>query len=201
MKRRLTFLLAFVLVLSMFLAVSLSASEGEKKEISGFRGFEWGMGYEDVLESLKDEFGEGMLREDVDDSKVPGRYKGILLSGQTVGGHETNAGYLFEDDELAIGTYTLSLKDEDVFNDLLEKYTDVYGDPYVYKPSVDIFGQAAMWADSDGNIIWMSQTAGLGYVAAWSHFIEDNDYDKVFQRYHGFSLTERAGQFENYEGI
>ena len=139
-----------------------------KNSISGFNDFSWGEAKENIQkEIITPDLKEGSdyLIETIDENK-----DAISILNSEVEYHNAKSGYIFEDDLLTAGAYDFEDMTDDMYNDLLEKYIGVYGEPNVQSEDSG-WGPCSVWVDSDKNLLCLAPFFGVIYCSADSFYI------------------------------
>jgi len=124
--------------------------------ITGFRGYEWGTSKDVIAEGeINDDMEEDYDYEWVDNSDILA-YDVLIITETSVGGIEAEAVFIMTDDGLAAGGYSVDSSSAD---ELLSKYTDVYGDP-AEAGELDDDSSYWAWADSNDNLIIFMEDDG-----------------------------------------
>ena len=192
----------------------------EPGSIDGFRDYAWGTSFEEVSKDLENEFGiDGFNTEEFDEEeqteengiKNPTKYS-IHIAQCSVAGYDAEAFLGFDEVGLLSGNYKLKLTDYEtsirpVYNELLSKYSTVYGEPLQVGEAERGYG--AIWRDQEKNIVFMdaydrnsSKSFDIIYWANDFPVLDlvDREMGESFEDSCGINLYNVLNA-ENYEGI
>ena len=206
-------LIGFVCVM-MFLPLEIvvngaEVQEGEEVLISGFRGYEWGMDYDDFIKDLElndlvyeiiapvDE--EDYISRTVIQQFLEQFYLEIMLDVEQLAGLPLEScECIFYEDKLTAAAYYLQSLDNDTYARLVDKYIDVYGEPYMTK-NENRDDSIILWVDNEKNVIAFLGQQVIVYSSADSELIKAaNDMlVDIFK----LDLLSELNQIGNYDGI
>ena len=168
----------------------------EKKAISGFRNWSWGSALNDIVIKV---CSPDLLNANPNPEQLINQtYKvyELSLSNASLAGYSVQASYLFQESRLIGGGYSgftqLSVPEYDVMRDLLDKYTDVYGEP-VKKSDDGSKKLYALWVDDSGNFIQIGTGKGIRYGEYASCYLDLNEETRA--------IRTMLDNLSNYEGI
>ena len=167
--------IAPVIITCIILSSGMAYAE-ESKLIDGFRDYAWGTSYEEVSKGLENELGlNGFSTEVFNEEeqtekngiKDPTKYS-IHIDQCRVAGYDAGAFMNFDEVGLFSGNYHLNITDYETsirpaYNDLLGKYSTVYGEPL--QTGEAEYGYGAIWIDQEKNIVFLDAYDGDGYTS------------------------------------
>lgn len=209
MKRFLSF---FVLSVSMFCTTVMASDipiEESLKTIDGFRGNNWGTSMEEVLESeiTEDmtEYIDYRIVEDLSDGSplADEDITLLIIKHADVAGYKSDARFFFHEDALVAGEYQVDVdreQEDDANQDLLSKYTSVYGEPIVERTDSG-WGPFTLWVDADKGFVFLDgfQYIVYSYIDApcVSWICNFDDEEKYFH----VNIEAEINKIGNIDGI
>ena len=122
----------------------------------------------------------------------------ISIMGGNVAGYDTkNYGFIFTDGKLSAGAYDLTI-DNTNYQDLIEKYSSEYGEPFLRKESTG-WGGCSIYSDADKNIVCISEFYGIVYIQSESQYL--NHFSDILSEYHEIDLASEMKKIGNTDGI
>lgn len=140
------------------------SAEGEKidsyKEISSFRDYEWGSSIDQIKEGEITSDMQELTHyeiEPLDNTEMIN----LTIKNSAVAGYDASTLYIFSDDVLVGGAYTLDLIGDSEVDDVINKYSSVYGNPAVEK-AVTEENSFFIWLDDNENKILIITNSSEG---------------------------------------
>lgn len=164
-------------------------------QISSFCSYEWGTSYDEI----KDAETTDDMQENIDYAEdTVGDCTCWGVFHKDIAGYDAQVGFVFFEDKLTAGTYVMDGEDKQIFDDLLDKFTSKYGEPYLNKESTG-WGRIAVWVDNDNNVICTSEMLNTIYMESDSPFIEY--YNDIFIKFHELDLQKELHKHNNTDGL
>ena len=166
----------------------------EELSIPGFLDNKWGDAKDEVLEKeISPDMVSGIdYLEETRENMLA-----VTVKDKGVAGYEADENLLFADEVLIAGSYTLDVNDEEFLN-LMEKYSEKYGEPTLEKESTG-WGPAFMWIDTDGNFIAATDMFGVFYISADSAVIDL--LEDQFMEFNEIDLRKEIEKAVSSDGI
>lgn len=176
-------------------AQNQETTDQDVQQISSFSNYSWDTSYNDIYSAeISSEMKENInFQRDESDGLTM-----LALLNQEVAGYSgITSSYIFSDEKLVAGNYALDIDDE-VFEDLNDKITEIYGTPYIIKDSTG-WGNLAVWIDDSKNILTLSEILDVTYFEADSPLLATlNDQ---FVEFHDFDLLNEIKKYNNTDGL
>ena len=214
------------IIFPCIILISCIAYAEEPAVIDGFRGYTWGTSFEEIKADVEAEVGtDGYWIEEYNPEDLPVKngventLKFHIMSDYgTVAGYDARMGYSFDDVGLFGGYYSIKFTEYEtsvhqVYDDLLEKYSAVYGQPVQSGEGEEgeegekVYG--ALWVDEEKNLIYMIalssediQDVQIEYFAAYNPDLSTIDREDGEEWEHNFGINPYAAlNADNYSGI
>lgn len=174
---------------------SSSQESTHKPLINSFTEFSWGTSKDEVFQSVTKDISEYAYSLEKQDRGI----ESLNVIEGNVGGYDARVSYLFSDDSLIAGGYSINdTLDESGYEDLVEKFTSKYGKPSVSKESTG-WGPLLIWIDQDKNFIYFEDSGDIGYVKNDSPIIPQ--VADQLKKYHEIDLQSELNKVGNTNGI
>lgn len=176
-------------------AQNQETTDQDVQQISSFSNYSWDTSYNDIYSAeISSEMKENI---DFQRDESDGLTMLALLNQEVAGYSGITSSYIFSDEKLVAGNYALDIDDE-VFEDLNDKITEIYGTPYIIKDSTG-WGKLSIWIDDSKDVITLSEMLGVTFFEADSPFIEFlNDQ---FIEFHDVDLVSEIKKYNNLDGL
>lgn len=171
-----------------------SETAAQDSGISAFNSCAWGSSLEEVKAAV---ITAGMQENTDYMVSTEEGITGLTINATQVAGYDTAAGYLFVDDQLAGGLYSVDFPNSE-YSILQSKYCAVYGDPVIDQESTG-WGPCSLWIDQNGNFVFLSHMCGILYGTPDSSIIDL--YSTGISEFHGIDLSAEISKFTNTDGI
>lgn len=177
--------------------------------IDGFRGFSWGTSLEDVMAGENTEemekYTDYRIIEDLSEAstlEVEGVSE-LILKNAEVAGYEAETTFVFHDNKLIAGRYWLEVdqeEEEDAIQDLLKKYTSVYGEPLLSRTDSG-WGPFNLWVDTDKNFIYLDGFPSIEYSYIDAPYVRELCHLDEEEKYFHVDIEEEINKIGNVGGI
>lgn len=180
-----------------------------KKSIDGFKDYDWGTDFQTIKEneitSDMGEFDYSIFDQDT--------LTTVKVDNGSVAGYDAEEEYQFLDNKLVGGIYSIRLwsydenwellrpsdrEENETNNDILTKYSDIYGEPIKITYDDEDELDTALWADDNKNfivIVFLGDTIYIYYGQPYEEYV---DYASEFLEYDLIQEIEKPG---NHSGI
>lgn len=177
------------------------ASENGAVMIDDFRGYKWGTDFDEILAAeggeIVQEASETLCILENGKITTNGNVQTLEISEGEVGGYPAVIQYGFYNNKLFVGGYQVDLEDAD-YLDMVEKYSSVYGDPWLQKESTG-WGPCSLWIDKDKNLIYISTVADIMYFS--SDEMSMNICRDYLENFHEIDIDVEMNKIGNVDGI
>lgn len=172
------------------------SSSEKTDQISSFADYLWGTSYADIY---SDKITQNMKAQiDYLEDESDNSLSTLTVFHQEIAGYsDVSSSYIFSDQKLTAGEYDLKIDDK-TFEDLSEKMTVKYGDPYLTKDSTG-WGKLSIWIDESKNIISLSEILNILYVEADSPLLDT--LNEQFIEFHELDLLSEINKYKNSNGL